>query len=50
LYASASPTLSHKVLESTQDIPSIRNPSESYFDFWKRWTQVGALYIAATTF
>ena len=37
---SASPTVKHKMLESIKDIPSTRDPSESYYDFWTKWKQV----------
>ena len=35
-----SPTVKHKMLESIKDIPSTRDPSESYYDFWTKWKQV----------
>jgi hypothetical protein len=40
LSASASPTIQHKVIETTKDFPSIRDPTQTYFQFWKNWTQV----------
>jgi hypothetical protein len=40
LTASASPTIQHKVIETTQSIPSTRDPKQTYYEFWQNWTQV----------
>ena len=40
LTASASPTIAHKIIETTKSIPGIRDPTQSYYEFWKNWTQV----------
>ena len=42
--ASATPTIQHKVIEATKTIPSIRDPSQTYYEFWQNWTQVPDLF------
>ena len=38
LIAKTTPSLTHKIFEATKQIPYPMNPQESYYDYWKRWT------------
>ena len=41
LYPAASPTLGNLFLDATKDVTSPQNDNESYYDFWKNWSEAG---------